>query len=71
MNIQSSLIGRVALAIGRVGSGEYESAIRDFDLVFSDGLPAENRFLLLIKVCANHPCPCLYQVWFHSGYHHV
>ncbi|KAF8556849.1 WD40 repeat-like protein, partial [Imleria badia] len=32
IKIQSSLVGHVALAMGRAGSGEYESATRDFDL---------------------------------------
>ncbi|KAF8556859.1 hypothetical protein OG21DRAFT_1482770 [Imleria badia] len=56
VTIQSSLIGRVALAMSLAGSGEYESAIRDFDLVFSDGLPVENRFLLLIKAIILFEC---------------
>ncbi|KAF8550473.1 hypothetical protein OG21DRAFT_1446572 [Imleria badia] len=57
IGIETSLIGRVTLAIGLAGSGEYESAIRDFDdLVFSDGLPAENRFLLLIKAIIMFEC---------------
>ena len=55
IKVQRSIIGYIAHAIALVGNGEHESALRVFDLVFSEGLPSENKFLLLIKVCA---CRC-------------
>ena len=55
IKVQRSIIGYIAHAIALVGNGEHESALRAFDLVFSEGLPSENKFLLLIKVCA---CRC-------------
>ena len=38
--------------MGRVHYGEHELAMRAFDLTFTD--TAESKYLLLIKVCANH-----------------
>ena len=60
IKIQRSIIGYIAHAIALVGNGEHESALRVFDLVFSESLPSENKFLLLIRVCVCRPrrCPC-------------
>jgi hypothetical protein len=55
IKLQRSAIGHIATAIARIGNGEHESAMRAFDLVFTDGLGTENNFLLLIKVCVHHP----------------
>lgn len=52
---QRSVIGYIANAVAFVGKGDHESAIRVFDLVFTDGLATDNNYLLLIKVCANRP----------------
>ena len=60
IKVQRSIIGYIAHAIALVGNGEHESALRVFDLVFSEGLPNENKFLLLIRVCVCHPRPCPY-----------
>ena len=54
IKVQRSVIGYIAHAITLVANREHESALRAFDLVFTEGLPSENRFLLLIKVCACH-----------------
>jgi len=37
----------------------HELAMRAFDLVFSEGIPNENRLLFFIKVRACHPRCCL------------
>ena len=55
IKVQRSIIGYIAHAIALVGNGEHESALRAFDLVFTEGLPNDNKFLLLIRVCA---CYC-------------
>jgi len=72
IEVQRSVIGYIAHAIAHVGSGEYESALHVFDLVFSEDIPGENKHLLLIKVCACHPRCCLVPIFFfRSGYHLV
>jgi hypothetical protein len=63
IKLQRSAIGHIAIAIARVGNGEHESAMRAFDLVFTNGLGTENNFLLLIKVCVHHPRCYLYRVF--------
>ncbi|KAG8216979.1 hypothetical protein J3R82DRAFT_7285 [Butyriboletus roseoflavus] len=59
IKVQRSVVGHIANAMAHVSNGEYESAMRIFDLVFSDGLSAEKNFLLLVKAiflfeCGNH-----------------
>jgi hypothetical protein len=71
IEVQRSVIGHIAIAIARVGNGEHESAIRAFDLVFTNGLGTENNFLLLIKVCVHHPRCYLCRLFVHSGNHLV
>ncbi|KAI9569819.1 WD40-repeat-containing domain protein [Boletus coccyginus] len=56
IEVQRSIIGYIAHAIAHVGNGEYESATRVFDLVFSEGIPSENRLLLLIKAIILFEC---------------
>ena len=58
IKVQRSVIGYIAHAITLIGNGERESALRAFDLVFTGGLPSENKFLLLIRVCASCCCWC-------------
>ena len=58
VKVQRSVIGYIAHAITLVGNGEHESALRVFDLVFTECLPSENKFLLLIRVCACRCCRC-------------
>jgi hypothetical protein len=71
IDVQRSVIGYIAIAIARVGNGEHESAMRAFDLVFTESLVTENNFLLLIKVCVYHPRCYLCRPSFQSGDHHV
>jgi hypothetical protein len=59
IEVQRSAIGHIAIAISRIGNGEYESAMRAFDLVFTESHGINNDFLLLIKVCVYHPRRCL------------
>lgn len=47
-----------------VGNEDHESARRVFDLIFSDGFPTENNFLLLIKVCLS-VCSTFVPIRFH------
>ncbi|KAI9569853.1 hypothetical protein HD554DRAFT_2170850 [Boletus coccyginus] len=56
IEVQRSIIGYIAHAIAHVGNGEYESATRVFDLVFSEGIPSENRLLLLLKAIVLFEC---------------
>ncbi|KAI9569839.1 hypothetical protein HD554DRAFT_2313201 [Boletus coccyginus] len=56
IEVQQSTIGCIAHAISHVGNGEYESAMRVFDLVFSEGIPSENKYLLLIKAIILFEC---------------
>jgi len=58
IEVQRSAIGYIAHANAHIGIGEHESAMRIFDLVFSECIPSENKILLLIKVCAHHPRCC-------------
>jgi len=37
--------------------------MRVFDLVFSEGIPSENKLLLLMKVCACHSHRCLVPIF--------
>ncbi|KAF8555425.1 hypothetical protein OG21DRAFT_1602885 [Imleria badia] len=53
---QRSVIGYIANAVTRIGNGDYESAIRVFDLAFTDGLATDNNFLLLIKAIILFEC---------------
>ncbi|KAF8557900.1 hypothetical protein OG21DRAFT_1494421 [Imleria badia] len=53
---QRSVMGYIANAVARLGNGDYESAIRAFDLVFTDGLATDNNFLLLIKAVIVFEC---------------
>ncbi|KAF8545829.1 hypothetical protein OG21DRAFT_1333743 [Imleria badia] len=53
---QRSVIGYIANAVSRIGNGDYESVIRAFDLVFTDGLATNNNFLLLIKAVISFEC---------------
>ncbi|KAF8546790.1 WD40 repeat-like protein, partial [Imleria badia] len=54
--VQRSVIGYIANAVARIGNGDHESAIRVFDLVFTDGLATDNNFLLLIKAIIVFEC---------------
>lgn len=63
IEVQRSAIGYIAHAVAHIGNGEHESAMRIFDLVFSECTPSENRILLLIKVCAHHPRCCLISIF--------
>ncbi|KAH0826783.1 hypothetical protein J3R83DRAFT_5198 [Lanmaoa asiatica] len=56
IGVQRSVIGYIAHAMARVGNGEHDSAMRVFDLVFTEGLPTENKFLLLIKAIILFEC---------------
>ena len=60
IKVHRSVIGYIAHAITLVGNGEHELALRVFDLVFTESLPSENKFLLLIRVCAcrRRRCRC-------------
>ena len=59
IEVQRSAVGYIAIAIARVDNGEHESAMRAFDLVFTESLGSENNFLLLIKVCVYNSRFCL------------
>ncbi|KAH0833010.1 hypothetical protein J3R83DRAFT_11995 [Lanmaoa asiatica] len=56
IEVQGSVIGHIAHAMARVGNGEHESVMRVFDLVFTEGLPTENKFILLIKAIILFEC---------------
>ena len=71
IGVRGSVIGHIAKALTYVGNGDDESAMRSFDLVFTEGLATENNFLLLIKVCADCSRRCLYCSSFHLGNHPI
>ncbi|KAH0834960.1 WD40-repeat-containing domain protein [Lanmaoa asiatica] len=56
IEVQRSVIGHIASAMAHVGDGEYESAMRAFDLVFTEGFPTENKFFLLIRAIILFEC---------------
>lgn len=56
VNIQPSTIGHIAKAIALVGQRDYKAAMRAFALVFRDGDPNENEFMLVIWVCTSFVC---------------
>ncbi|KAI6144223.1 hypothetical protein BKA82DRAFT_4175783, partial [Pisolithus tinctorius] len=49
LQVQSSPIGHVAMAVALLGQGDREGALCAFDLAFHDCEPHDNRILLLLK----------------------
>ncbi|KAF8556862.1 hypothetical protein OG21DRAFT_1495255 [Imleria badia] len=56
IKVQKSVIGYIAHALAHLGNGDHESAMRVFDLTFGNGLPSENKLLLLIKAVILFEC---------------
>ena len=51
LEVQPSVIGYIAKALGHIGQGESQAGLRIFDLAFMCCNPEETAFLLLIRVC--------------------
>ncbi|KAI9569843.1 hypothetical protein HD554DRAFT_2327802 [Boletus coccyginus] len=56
IEVQRSVIGYIAHAVAHIGNGDHKLALRVFDLVFCEGIPSENKLLLLIKAIILFEC---------------